>query len=62
MTDTNKELRPCPFCDGKPELKHTGGQRQEWWVQCSKCYSEIGCLHPKQQAIDVWNGKLKEQG
>jgi Restriction alleviation protein Lar len=57
----DNELLFCPFCEdgGEPKLKHTGGQRQEWWVECVACYAEMGGLNPKAEAVRLWNTRYK---
>jgi len=32
MLDKKSNLKKCPFCGGKPELKGRGGY---WWVACA---------------------------
>lgn len=37
----NDELKPCPFCGGKPKLGHSSGSWGYYaardWVECSGC-------------------------
>lgn len=58
---TDNIMKPCPFCldGGKPKLKHTGGQRQEWWAECGACHAEIGGLNTKEVALNIWNTRYQ---
>ena len=51
----NNELKPCPFCGGKPKLfKHQLHDFVYYFVHCEDC-----CDNPPkstgQEAIDHWN-------
>lgn len=31
------ELKPCPFCGGKAEMKKAWGHAEGWYIKCNKC-------------------------
>ena len=58
------EMKPCPFCGGKPRLqKYESGHDEpfvSWRVVClgpdGGCFGTAGILEDEQQdAIDAWN-------
>ena len=46
----NEELKPCPFCGGKPELRRPNGYR----VECL-CGAEKEVYDEPLEAIAAWN-------
>lgn len=53
------ELKLCPFCEGKAELKMVGDNKEFYMYFCSKCnrtpvyFNEARLLEKK--AKEVWN-------
>lgn len=54
MTET--ELKPCPFCGGKPNLRSYSKSRN-WIVFCSKCETETQVYESEQEAVKAWNSR-----
>ena len=66
----NKELKPCPFCGGKAELKKDGAYDQSWnymsyaCVECTNCHVTIeshkgDCQDTtEQEAVSKWNRRV----
>lgn len=60
----NPELKPCPFCGGKPSISKQMGESL-WshnivlWtgVQCDECEAQVGptCEGYEIEAVDMWN-------
>lgn len=49
-----EDMKPCPFCGGKPELVLL--LAQECFIKCLKCKVEQGHIyHSKKSAITAWN-------
>lgn len=48
---SNKELKPCPFCNGEAEL-YLG---DEWFVECQYCLATTSHYPDKADAILYWN-------
>ncbi len=60
MTDTgNKalELKPCPFCGGKPYLQANGRDQKPYWeVVCDNACDFTGpAKWEKDEAVSAWN-------
>lgn len=55
MTD----MKPCPFCGGKPELG-SYSRFGNWIVVCSKCEAETQIYETEQEAIEAWNTRQVE--
>lgn len=50
------QLKPCPFCGGKAQLKPMGGKGSTHaWIECSKCEAEINWYTTLEAAIEAWN-------
>ncbi len=70
MMKANKiEIKPCPFCGGKPrtkgakynELGNAGGEEKHWYgVYCTKCH--IGqpkrTYFSQEEAVKKWNKRF----
>lgn len=56
---TKKELKPCPFCGGVPELRETGDLKQFYVFRCSKCDKTPVRWHEARLtawgAMRIWN-------
>lgn len=50
--DRREDLKPCPFCGGKPEKRLAVG---EWWVSCPTCTSHSKGCSNYDAAITAWN-------
>ena len=50
------ELKPCPFCGGKAEMK----SYTRFWVACDDCLSETSTYSTKEEAIEAWNRRAKD--
>lgn len=68
--ETTPVLKPCPFCGREPECVqnyeytklHDGGYA--WVVRCNYmkggCGASGGCRQDKDEAIEAWNNRQKE--
>ncbi|BCF88726.1 Lar family restriction alleviation protein [Paraburkholderia largidicola] len=61
MRENSKNLLPCPFCGGEPELKHMG---RHYGASCAdwKCQGMQGALMHLEagSAISAWNRRAAE--
>ena len=55
-------LKRCPFCGGKPELRHVQAYKNDnfckyygWFVLCSTCLTTSNNYPSEQTAADHWN-------
>jgi Lar family restriction alleviation protein len=48
------ELKPCPFCGGKAEMKGVVVA----YVKCSNCKAETGCYEKEDEAAGAWNRRV----
>lgn len=57
------DLKPCPFCAGKAELKEYRGfygySEDSYAIKCTRCHAEIkmsiGYLNLREAVIQAWN-------
>ena len=65
------ELKPCPFCGGKAEIR-TGGNDgfhapKLVFAQCTKCGAKTANVPisadyaANKEAADVWNQRIREE-
>ncbi len=56
------ELKNCPFCGSKAEIKAWDG----WYVECETCEIKSGvslctsgahCENTEKEAVDIWNSR-----
>lgn len=58
------ELKPCPFCGGRAEMRALkmgfyGGKI--YWVHCISCCAEINNPKPvEEDAIKDWNRRVRK--
>ena len=70
----SEELKPCPFCGGKPWINITPlyGALASYEVECPYCrvkkWSEIGLVDDeegmetrKQSVIEAWNRRINNE-
>lgn len=50
----SEELKPCPFCAGKPEI-HTQMVSRYQFVSCSRCRCDGPLKERTRDAIACWN-------
>lgn len=53
----SEELKPCPFCGGRPVMI-TGGRYR---VRCTKCYVTMPGRHLREEAVQGWNCRIGEE-
>lgn len=58
------EIKLCPFCGGKAELKrYVGFAFEQAYVECTKCGAQTQKVDPSlkycanDKAIELWNGR-----
>ena len=58
MTD----LKPCPFCGGKPQIKYNyvAQKKKQWAVQC-RCGARFFFTDRQYKAIEAWNRRAGEE-
>ena len=57
------ELKKCPFCGGKAELKLMHGFRREViaaFVYCTECGASMLSYALVRTAIEAWNRRVEE--
>lgn len=61
MEDENIELKTCPFCGGKAEVKIIAYHYKEWHkVMCIICGAGTRLYSDEDQCIYSWNEREKE--
>ena len=59
----SKELKPCPFCNGKAEIIkcYTFGKITGYFATCRKCDCELKIYTSKQNAEKAWNKRVCDE-
>ena len=57
QAENTAELKPCPFCGGKAEIKGSAF----CWVQCKSCGAETKGTKKRANAIAEWNRRKERQ-
>ena len=58
------ELKPCPFCGGKPKIitfKHSYSRFLIYQIMCFSCYTQPRFFvrgETEQKAIEAWNRRV----
>lgn len=57
FTVIEDNLKNCPFCGGKSELKRTRDNAQWWYGECTKspCYARQLASPTAKEAADMWD-------
>lgn len=58
------ELKPCPFCGEKENLRVSRSHRSlidYWYVWCLKCEATNGKHSSKAKAIEFWNRRAGDE-
>lgn len=50
-----KELKPCPFCGGKPIIKLVGDNRDYFVYSCGKCHKTP--VHQDEARLTRWGAR-----
>ncbi len=59
METKEVNLKPCPFCGGNPELKHSS--TWDYFVRCTGCGARTRQFHENHVgAVDGWNRRSYE--
>ena len=59
----HKELKPCPFCGGKPFVSHRFplfGEEATIAVVCEECNASTQRKRTEQKAINAWNRRVND--
>lgn len=66
-----QELKPCPFCGGEAVVDHWElsspdegweDEREDiYYIVCSECGSETYEYRSKEEAIEAWNRRKKNE-
>lgn len=51
------ELKPCPFCGGKAEVKNIRGI---CFVTCKRCAADCRICNTEKDAADAWNRRASD--
>ena len=51
----SKELKPCPFCGGKPIIKLVGDNRDYFVYSCGKCHKTP--VHQDEARLTRWGAR-----
>ena len=54
------ELKPCPFCGGKPVIYKSMSDRRAW-VMCSECGATSPSGFREKTAIKAWNRRANDE-
>lgn len=61
---TTPNLKPCPFCNGKPKMRFSNngiGITRVFYLKCDDCVSTGPTADDKAWAIIKWNTRAKEE-
>lgn len=57
------EIKECPFCGGKAEMKYMGDRR--WHIQCTNCPARLGSTWGRDETPDyliaAWNQRKGDE-
>lgn len=56
--NTNEQLKPCPFCGGKPKIYTFANE--EYYVKCDGCYARTDLYDSENCAKKAWNRRANE--
>lgn len=56
-----RELKPCPFCDGKAELVDYGLTGRLKVVMCLDCGARTRVFERGENACDAWNRRARDE-
>lgn len=54
----NEQLKPCPFCGGKAELRCF---MNFFWVKCIKCEVSTDAKPSLEKTIKAWNRRTNNE-
>ena len=52
------ELEPCPFCGSNNVKIHVGYNHS--YIRCERCMTSTRRFKNIQDAVDCWNGRVKD--
>lgn len=55
------DLKPCPFCGGKAEVRRDSEMEMYYVVVCTNCPTNVGRMWfwKKQNAVNAWNRRVQ---
>ncbi len=59
-TNEQNEMKPCPFCGGKPEL-YLYYDRKSLLIECDECGARIFGYRSIDEIIEAWNKRTKQK-
>lgn len=57
----SEELKPCPFCGGKAELKHWRWIGNEYRIECLKCETKTQISNDYNMLVKTWNRRANDE-
>ena len=56
---TEKPLKPCPFCGGKPHKNGPDNPGRDYWISCMSCQASSLMRSNEEATISAWNTRAQ---